>query len=291
MTVNSGELGSGLTTIFLETMAKKINIFPDEDSYVTLRESDHRYFSTDGQEWKSWSSVSKQLEEPFYARQISMNSCNGDSVKAEALRREWEDIRDDACDYGHDIHKRMEDYFQDGIVDYELGELQERMHRELFMGYKKLYTERTFYMRWPVPGSNGKEFRNYAGQSDIPALRRNDVLDIFDYKTNKRNGIRFNSDWTDKKTGLLMPGKKMLLSPLDHLEKCEYNKYALQLSAYALMAQMTYGTTIGRLGEIYIFKNAQGEWDYELYPVPYMKLEVMALYDFDASLKPLNQPF
>ena len=274
-------------------MAKlKYGTFPEVDAYVQLREEDHRYFSTDGQEWKSWSSVSKQLVEPFHAHSMSLKCAGGDAAKARALREEWDEMREDACDYGHDIHLRMENFVKHGVIDWEMGEMQQRLYKEIMTGYEQLCPERTLYMRWPVPGTNGKEYRNYAGQSDKVFVRKGrQVIDIFDYKTNKRNGIRFNSDYVNKKTGLLMPGKKFMLPPLDHLEVCEYNKYALQLSGYGLMAQMTYGVSIGRMAEVYIFRNEEGKWDYAIYPVPYMKHEVMALYDFDASRKSIDKPF
>lgn len=273
-------------------MAKtRYGTFPERDDYVQLREIDHRYFSTDGMEWKSWSSVSKQLVEPFYAKSIALKSAGGDGAKAQALMEEWDEIRDNSCNHGHDIHYRMERFVRDGIVDWEIGDMQLRLQKELLLGYEQIFAERTVYMRWPNP-ENRSEVKLYAGQADIMPVRKGrKVIDIFDYKTNLAHGIRFDSSYVDKRTGLTMPGRKFMLEPLSHLEVCEYTKYALQLSAYALMVETTYGVHIGRMALIYIFKSSDGVYDYKVFPVPYMKHEVIALYDFDASRKPLDKPF
>lgn len=255
---------------------------------MTLREEDHRYFSTDGYEWKSCSAVLKNLEEPFYAKAVALRCANGNAAKARALQQEWDEIREDACDYGHDIHSAMERFIKEGVYDSELGEMQERLYKEVMMGYDQICSERTLYMQWPNP-DNPSELKRYAGQSDKIFVRKGrNVIDILDYKTNKRNGIRFDSSYVDKKTGLTMPGKKFLLEPLSHLEKCEYNKYAIQLSDYGLMAETTYGVNIGKMALVYIYKDSKDRWDYSVYPVPYLKYEAMALYNYDVRLKQMD---
>lgn len=260
-------------------------VIPFEDSYVTLLEEDHCYFDTDNREYKSWSAVSKNLYIPFNAAAQSARMAYGNKAKQQALLEEWDKTRDDACEYGSDIHSRMEDFVRYGLLDAELCDVQERLQRHTMQGYEQICPERTVWMHWPIPGGKKDEVEYYAGQADKLLVRpRRHVVDIDDYKTNRAHGIRRDSSYISKK-GLYVPGSKFLLHPVEHLEECEYNKYALQMSAYALMLEMTYGVRIGKLTLYYIYHNENGIWDYEAISMPYMKYEVIAIYNADCTKK------
>ena len=73
---------------------------------------------------------------------------------------------------------------------------------------------------------------------------------------------------------------------MDHLEECNYNTYATQLSGYAYMAEKTYGVKIGKLFIVWIRYNEKDDkLDYTMIPVPYMKIEIEALFNHFVKLK------
>lgn len=253
--------------------------FPIDDGFVTLREVDHRYFDRDGEEYESWSSVIKGYTEPFNAKQVASNLSGGNAAKRQALLQEWDDIRDEACEYGHDIHAKMEMFWKYGDIDPELANVQLELQRILGR-YEQICSERTVYMRW--------NDRLFAGQSDKILVRpRRNIIDIDDYKTNRRHGIRTQSGKV-MADGTWKFYNKYLLSPVDYLEACEYNKYALQMSAYGLMAEMTYGVKVGSLTITYIFWNEnKGCYDMERIPMPYLRQAVIDIYNHKTGLKPI----
>ena len=86
-------------------------------------------------------------------------------------------------------------------------------------------------------------------------------VNIFDFKTNKE--IEFTSKYN-----------KRLFHPISHLEDCNYNKYALQLSFYAYLSELN-AERIGRLALLWINDNDE----IITYPVPYMKETIKAIID------------
>jgi len=63
-------------------------------------------------------------------------------------------------------------------------------------------------------------------------------LDVYDYKTNKEVKTRGHEFWDGT--------RKMMTGPLRHLEDCEFNHYALQLSIYMyIMLKYNYNLVPG----------------------------------------------
>ena len=62
------------------------------------------------------------------------------------------------------------------------------------------------------------------GQSDLPIVMPDNILDISDYKSNKEIKEKSYVNWE----GI----SKMLKAPMDHLEDCDIQHHALQLSLY-----------------------------------------------------------
>jgi hypothetical protein len=74
--------------------------------------------------------------------------------------------------------------------------------------------------------------------------------------------------------------------PVEHLEDCNYNHYALQLSLYALMIELWFKVKIGRLTILYI--SLQMQWTE--YPVPYMRSEAMDIMKYVSGQRSLEEP-
>ena len=250
------------------------------DSFIRFKEDTHQYFDIDNVEYQSMSRVLRTIQNPFDREGISKRVAKGQGISQAEVLKGWDRKRDNAADYGNFIHDGMENYFNGNRVDdkriKELGKLFSSETKD----YYRLSTEHILYDR---------EFK-IAGQTDLLLDRQKKpssgdwIIDLMDYKTNLEKGIYFDS--VVRKKGKINHYKKFLLPPLDHLEECNYNIYALQLSGYARMLEKTYGAKIGKLFIIWIrYVQEKDMFDYTMIPVPYMKMEIDALFNSYFNLK------
>lgn len=239
--------------------------------HVTLEPIAHKYFDVHGKEYKSVSKFLECFKEHFDAPAISLAVAKKElrielgrepnifeaKNRQDILLAKWLATNLDSTDTGTLIHNEIENYNKTGIVNPAFAWIP-AMCNKYFPEYSAIYPEQCIY---------SKRFF-LCGTSDLPVLRAKSktVIDIFDYKTNKSKGIEYFSAY-----------KKRMLGPLDHLEACSYNTYALQLSIYARMLE-EHGWKIGRLAMIYILP-AEPEKHF-LIPVPYMKAEVELMFSW-----------
>ena len=251
------------------------------DNFITFKADTHQYFGSDNKEYKSVSNVLNTIKNPFDKDGISRAIAKRDGVDQKDILKEWDNKRIVASDYGTTIHNGLEDYFNaKKVSDKKIEQLGISFSKEL-KEYYKISTEKILYDR---------EFL-IAGTTDLLLDRQKVtsstngwVVDLMDYKTNIENGIYFDSIY--RKNGTTKHYKKFLLSPLEHLEECNYNIYALQLSSYGRMLEKTYGIKIGKLFIVWIrFDKNLNKFDYTMIPVPYMKYEVDALFKSYSTLK------
>jgi hypothetical protein len=253
------------------------------DNFITFKEDTHQYFDLDGIEYKSMSRVLNSIKIPFDEKIVSKFVAKRDGLTQEEVLNKWKSIGDHSREFGTKIHNALEDYVNaKKITDDRLKKLAKEFSKEL-VGYKKLVPEFVVY---------DKEFK-IAGQTDLLLDRQNKpksgdwIIDLIDYKTNIEKGIYFDSIW--RKNGVIRHYKKFLLSPLDHLEECNYNLYSLQLSGYGYMLEKTYGVKIGKLFIVWImYDEKEDSFDYTMIPVPYMKMEIEALFNFNKNLKTIK---
>ena len=254
---------------------------------IKLTEPGHRYFDTDGLEYRSQSSFFKFFEETFDTEGQSLATARkqlkqlGVTITPELLLEEQQKVKDNwsgigthASDHGTRIHNALDQYQKFGdCPDYpELRTDCQRILKQ-FMGYYKSFPEKVVYLE-DLPFG---QYAGIAGTADRIMFRKNSsnpTVDIIDYKTNIRKGIQFKSDYG-----------KYFLDPINHLENCNYNKYALQLSMYAYMLEATYGFKIGNLAILFIDKDMK---DTRI-PVPYMKWEIMQMLFKYAELSKNHQ--
>lgn len=240
--------------------------------HITFKEDTHQYFDKQGTEFTSVSKVIQKVTPQFDRGRISMAMARS-KAKAEGIEvdraqklilQDWDHKKDSAIDRGNWIHDNLEAYLTIGSCDQKLVPVAKRI-ASFASGYYKYFAEALIY---------DSDF-NVAGQTDLALQRQKDrhgVVDFFDYKTNESKGIYFDS--VKRKDGIVIKHyNQFLTEPLQHLEHCNYNTYSLQLSIYAYMAAQTFGITVGRLGIIFIDNNLK----IRIYPVAYMKMEVIAL--------------
>lgn len=252
---------------------------------ITLREEDHRYFDQYGQEYISQSKFVGMFKNEFKTNERSLASAaknlrekgevytQADVLKEqERLKKHWKHLGEDSSDHGNSIHKPLE-YYGKGLISKihpTFIPLCEDIYKDHLQKYK-WFNEQIFFL---------EDFK-IAGSADLPVARTNSLkttLDIDDFKTNKRKGIEFFSKYGNHMKG-----------PLSHLEDCNYNHYALQISLYAYMALTTFGVKPGSLAIRYIKAEIVNEklLDYEItrYPVPFMYHEIEAMLDYYAAMQ------
>ena len=239
------------------------------------------YFSGNS-EYRRVSKILNMLKEPFDKEGVSLmmarsRARDGVTVKQaqEKILKEWDDIRDSSIDHGNNLHGICEEFFKFGKVvnGYEkmIGTLQ-----ELIADYRHAESEKVIYYHKA----------RIAGTTDLCCHRQSgkkSLVDYFDFKTNERNGIKFDS--AKRKDNKPVHYNRMLLPPVAHLEDCNYNTYSLQLSLYAYMDEMENGLRPGKLGILFLRKNQTIRY----FPVPYMRYEAEAIINHITGIKDLPQ--
>jgi hypothetical protein len=193
-------------------------------------EDGHVYRSIDETDEFQWISVTKlveQFKEPFDKKAVAERCSKGKNPKyagrnPEEIIAAWDEENERATKLGSWYHNERErDTLQCSTITRDGIELS--IINPLIEGKVKfapeqtltegIYPEHLVYLR----------SASICGQADRVEVYNNRV-DVYDYKTSKEIKLRGHEFYDGK--------RKMLLGPLRHLEDCEFNHYALQLSIY-----------------------------------------------------------
>jgi hypothetical protein len=232
------------------------------DDYVALEPESHRYFDKDGREYLSVSKFIGMFKKPFDTDRMSKLSAKKYGVSQAEILRRWEKKKNMAIDHGNRIHDALERFDKTTTIKPENEDL-----RPTILSISKMYS--TYYRRVSEAVLYDTESL-VAGTTDKImqcTSHPKSVVDLDDYKTNLSKGIQFKSDYND-----------YLLGPLAHLQECNYNTYALQLSIYAYLYQKKSGKNIGMLNILFI--PPDDHLSFRRIPVPYMKAEVEAMFEY-----------
>ena len=230
------------------------------DDYVTLEPISHRYFDKDGREYESVSRFIGRFKQPFDREMISRRTAKSRKVSQATILAEWDKKRDNAIDHGNRIHDALDKFDKTTIIDPENEDLRPTILAisVLFRDYYRNVSEAVLYdTESLIAGTTDKILQTTSHAKS--------VIDFDDYKTNLSKGIEFKSSYGNYMTG-----------PVSHLQDCNYNHYALQLSTYAYLFQKKTGRKIGMLNILFI--PPHDHLHFRRIPVPYMKLEVEAMF-------------
>lgn len=250
---------------------------------------DHKYESVvpDNIKWRSVTGIVHKLCKEFDAEEKAPKSARNKKSKwyglpVEEIKAAWKAENERAVALGkwyHDIreqeHLKRENAVWPEIIDgvkYATSQVLEK---------GKIYPEHIVYLQSAA----------LTGQSDVVEVTTEGIIDINDYKTSKEIRKEGWKNWEGV--------SEKLMAPLNHLDKCEYNLYALQLSLYMLMIQKSNPTlTPGKLTIEHIKFEVAGEdrygypvyWtdkdgnylvkDIIKYEMPYLKKEAIKLIDY-----------
>ena len=212
----------------------------------------HKYIDeATGKELISATTLIGKYKKPFDKKEHATRVANREGLEVEFVLEMWEKQKNEACNYGTNIHEVMEDYLTKGEKEEKYNSLYDSFDKwkHIFKGYPDLLCEEKLY-----------DLDNFiAGTADLIYENKNYFI-VGDFKTNK--AFNFNS-----------PYNEYMLEPMNHLSACEFNTYALQLSLYAFMYERLSNKKCSGLVIMYKDKNDK------FYPirVNYLKAEVLVL--------------
>ena len=225
-------------------------------SAVTFCEESHTYTDPSGNNLVSATTLIGKYKPKFDSNTHAERVARREGLTKEIVLGMWEDEKNRACEYGTHIHKVMEDFLSEGVVDDEYTSLYEsyKSFERVFDGFKTLSCEKLLYnIDYGV-----------AGTADL-IYEKGDSFFIGDFKTNKK--FRFYNSYNE-----------YFHDPISHLSVCEFNTYGLQLSLYAYLHERATGKKCRGLVIFYMRNN---KW----YPIRcnYMKSEIVNMLDHNKS--------
>lgn len=264
---------------------------------VIFKAENHKYESLDPNERIDWLSVTsfvKEFKQPFDAVTQSIKSSKNPRSKwygipPEEIQGYWSKESDRAIGAGSWYHDQREsdllshDTITRSGVHIPIikpiwdGNLKIAPEQKLTEG---IYPEHFVYLK-----SAG-----ICGQSDRVEVIK-DTVDIVDYKTNKEIKKASFVNWEGKSV--------KMTGPCEHLDDCNFNRYALQLSTYMyviLKHNPRYKPGKMFLHHVIFEKVGEDKFGYPIpkldeegnpvvktvvpYEVPYLKAEVIAMINY-----------
>jgi len=219
---------------------------------VFFNEEQHSYTNAEGENYISVTTLLSKYKNKFDTEKHATRVAQREGVTKEFVLQLWEDITKTATDKGTEIHKALEDYITkvettcnkhsdicksyDDVVYNNIDE------------YKEVLSEKLLY---------NDEYK-VAGTADL-IYEHDKYFTIGDFKTNKK--FNFSSKYNE-----------YFNEPLSHLNYCEFNSYALQLSLYAFMYEKYSGKQCRKIVIFYLDK-------YKFIPIHcnYLKSDIINL--------------
>lgn len=267
------------------------------NNFLYFDEGPHKYTDSLNNEYRSVTTLIGDYYPHFDADYWAHKKAKEQGKSEKAIRAEWERIKNEACERGTKTHNGLEDAIKEvskfknairyldaissgrviTIADIpalipkplnidEFKEATENKYSEIYRVFD-FYTERGYTIYSEI----GAFLMDYliSGTIDIFCYRPTDFV-ILDWKTN-RDGLKFEAGYYKKDkstvpnqlTNEWVHKREMMLPPLSHLENCNGEHYTMQLSLYALMAEVIleipcHGLGLCHIGSPWIL-NAYGQ--------------------------------
>ena len=319
-----------------------------KNNFLFFEEEGHKYNDTMGNEYLSVTTLIHDYYNNFDAAYWAHKKAREQGKSEKAILAEWDRIRDEACSRGTKTHNGLEDAIKEVskfknaiqyLTDTNSGrvitiadipalipqpldvdkfiEATDNKYPEIYRVFK-FYTDKGYIIYSEI----GAYLMDYlvSGTIDIFCYRPTDFV-ILDWKTN-RDGLKFEAGYYKKDKTIIpnqltnewipQPRKKML-PPVSHLADCNGMHYSLQLSMYAIMAEIILGLPCYGLGLCHIGRpwitnkygqplrdeegyhvDPDGEETVNWFKINYLRNEVIALlkdreYKLRANKKTVNQ--
>jgi hypothetical protein len=263
---------------------------------IKFKSKEHSYESTDGSDikWLSVTSFVGLFKEPFDKDAIATKASKNTRSKwyglsSDKIKALWQKETDRAIMLGSWYHDEREkellmcNTIERNGVELPIVNIIENDGVKLSPDQKLttgIYPEHMVYLK-----SAG-----LCGQADRVEVLF-DQIDLYDYKTNKEIKLESFKNWEGT--------SKKMLGPLSHLDDCNFNHYALQLSTYMyMMLKHNHNLKPGKMELHHIVFEVEDvdEYGYPVtavdqegnpilkevvpYPVPYLKKEVREMIKY-----------
>ena len=243
-----------------------------KDNFLFFEEQAHKYTDTLGNEYRSVTTLIGDYYNHFDADYWAHKKAREQGKSEKQIRAEWNRIKDEACERGTATHNGIEDAiksvskFKEAIKYLEevksgrcitIADIPDLIPRPLDVEefkvatnnkYPEIYRVFDFYTErgYIIYSEIGAFLIDYliSGTIDIFCYRPTDFV-ILDWKTN-RDGLKFEAGYYKKDKSTIpnqltnewIKKKQNMLPPLNHLDDCNGMHYTMQLSLYAIMAEI-----------------------------------------------------
>ena len=243
-----------------------------KDNYLFFEEKAHKYTDTLGNEYRSVTTLIGDYYNHFNADYWAHKKAREQGKSEKQIRAEWDRIKDEACERGTSTHNGIEDAiksvskFKEAIKYLEevksgrcitIADIPDLIPRPLDVEefkvatnnkYPEIYRVFDFYTEkgYIIYSEIGAFLIDYliSGTIDIFCYRPTDFI-ILDWKTN-RDGLKFEAGYYKKDKSTIpnqltnewIKKNQNMLPPLNHLDDCNGMHYTMQLSLYAIMAEI-----------------------------------------------------
>ena len=243
-----------------------------KDNFLFFDEGPHKYTDTLGNEYRSVTTLIGDYYNHFDADYWAHKKAREQGKSEKQIRAEWNRIKDEACERGTATHNGIEDAiksvskFKEAIKYLEevksgrcitIADIPDLIPRPLDVEefkvatnnkYPEIYRVFDFYTErgYVIYSEIGAFLIDYliSGTIDIFCYRPTDFV-ILDWKTN-RDGLKFEAGYYKKDKSTIpnqltnewIKKKQNMLPPLNHLDDCNGMHYTMQLSLYAIMAEI-----------------------------------------------------
>lgn len=243
-----------------------------KDNFLFFDEGPHKYTDTLGNEYRSVTTLIGDYYNHFDADYWAHKKAREQGKSEKSIRAEWERIKDEACERGTATHNGIEDAiksvskFKEAIKYLEetksgrcvtIADIPNLIPRPLDVEefreatnnkYPEIYRVFDFYTErgYTIYSEIGAFLIDYliSGTIDIFCYHPTDFV-ILDWKTN-RDGLKFEAGYYKKDKSTIpnqltnewVKKRQSMLPPLNHLDDCNGMHYTMQLSLYAIMAEI-----------------------------------------------------
>ena len=242
------------------------------NTYLYFTEEGHKYNDDLGNIYTSVTTLIHQYANTFDVDYWAHKKAREQGKSEKQIRAEWNRIKDEACERGTATHNGIEDAiksvskFKEAIKYLEevksgrcitIADIPDLIPRPLDVEefkvatnnkYPEIYRVFDFYTErgYVIYSEIGAFLIDYliSGTIDIFCYRPTDFV-ILDWKTN-RDGLKFEAGYYKKDKSTIpnqltnewIKKKQNMLPPLNHLDDCNGMHYTMQLSLYAIMAEI-----------------------------------------------------
>lgn len=216
---------------------------------VIFNKERHTYTNPEtGENYTSVSALLSKYKEPFKRDFLAQMVAKKQKVKPEEILKQWDKKNKDACEKGSRIHDIIESYIKNAEVkDQKI--IDEFVKVFDIKQYRRINSEMMLF----------NDDHKIAGTSDCIAEVDELYFDVLDFKTNTK--FNFQNKYGEH-----------LKAPLNHLQHCQYNDYALQLSIYGYLHSKATGKKVRKIEILYY-----DEVSFKSIPTPYLYWDVSVL--------------